>query len=114
MHQLRKEGKFESDEAEAAREAVDGIWDTLSPVEKKRLRGLSLDLKYLLKKDAKEPSEENIEKRKEIVSLMNEGKIDEALELLRAFQEEFYPHNVSSLRGQLWSEFRVPEVSLTF
>jgi hypothetical protein len=47
MYRLTKDGKFESAEADAAREEIEGVWNTLSEVEKQRLRGLSLDLKHM-------------------------------------------------------------------
>jgi len=44
---MAEDPELESDEAEAARNDIDGVWHTLSDPQKARLQGLSLDLKCL-------------------------------------------------------------------
>jgi hypothetical protein len=116
MHRLTTEGKFESSEAEGAREEIDGLWDTLSAVEKKRLRGLSLDLKQLLKPGRNSDTQpEGGDKKESIVrALRHEGKLDEALEILRASHDEILAPSVSALRALIWFDFQEPDVAHEF
>lgn len=48
MYRLAKEGKFESPEADAVRDAMDGPWELLTDTEKQRAGELSGELNAIL------------------------------------------------------------------
>ena len=115
MFELARRGQLESDDANLRREEIEGVWDTLSRDEKKRLRGLSMDLKYLLKSGrsgvgpltGKEPAEIH-----ELVK--NETDPDRRLERLREFQDKMPASMVSFIRGRIWNEWEIPDVAAEF
>jgi hypothetical protein len=48
MYRLAKEGKFESAEADAVRDAMDEPWELLNDAEKQRARELSVELNAII------------------------------------------------------------------
>src|SRR5947209_7729786 len=109
-------GKFESAEADDLRDAMEEPWYTLTEAEQKRIRGLALDLNYI--REAKRSADGSIEQgRDQLIAasrLRAVGELDQALELLRASQNDIYPPNLSFLRGRIWMELDVPEVAEEF
>ncbi len=117
MYELFDQGKFESEEADVAREEIEGVWDTLSKIEQARLRGLSLDLNYIreAKRSCEGPTERGRDKLVAAANLRDKGEPDRALELLRKFQNDIYPPVLSFLRGRIWwMGLDVPEVAVEF
>ncbi len=47
LHKLEVAGESESDQADAVRDTLEGPWHLLSDVEKKRITGLSEDLRLI-------------------------------------------------------------------
>ena len=59
LHRLALEGRDESPEADAVRDATDGPWEGLSEAERKRVSGLSEDLYSISDRTADEPRQMN-------------------------------------------------------
>lgn len=116
MYELFDQGKFESEEADLAREQIEGAWDALSKVQQTRLRGLSLDLNYIreAKRSSKGPEQRGSDKLAAARNSMESGDPDKALELLRAFQDDIHAPLLSFLRGRIWLELEFPQVALEF
>ncbi len=116
MYRLTRDGNFDSADADVARDEIDGVWDTLSASEKKRLRGLSLDLKYLLKSDriSETQPEGGAEKEAVVRKLRREDHLDDALDFLRASQDAIFAPSISTLRALIWSDLQEPDVARVF
>lgn len=111
---LKDDPELESDEAEAARQDIEGVWHTLSDQQKKRLQGLSLDLKYLLKPGRSGAGALTGNEPPEINRLKLASDPDRALELLRGFQDKMPAPMVSFIRGRIWMEWGYLEAAAEF
>ncbi len=116
VYGLMDQGKFESEDASRLRESVEGVWDELTREERKRLRGLSLDLNGMREKERKleGPIERGRDKLIAAAQLRDRGQYDEALELLRQSEHEIYPPFLSFLRGRIWMELDCLDVATEF
>jgi tetratricopeptide (TPR) repeat protein len=118
LHRLWVEGKGESPEADAVRDATDGHWELLSEVERKRVRGLSEDLNSIEDQESYQRAAERNPhvrtKLAEVYEARQRGDWDRALALLRTLEKEAPPALVSYLRGSIWLEAGDPEVAVTF
>jgi tetratricopeptide (TPR) repeat protein len=108
MHRLTIDGQFESPEADAIRDAMDGPWEALSDVERKRIGGLSEDLNAISDSmSAQAPLEMNPQVQEKLVQAYDarqRGEWDRALELLRRWGRYAPPALISYLRGTIWQE----------
>lgn len=110
LHRLMLEGRDESPEADAIRDAVDGPWKALSEVERDRARALSEDLHSVT--DSSDESESRIGEfgsqtqvcLAKILKARQRGDLDGALALLRQSGVCLPLALVSYLRGSLWRE----------
>jgi hypothetical protein len=118
LHRLWLDGKGESPEADAVRDATDGPWEILSDVERKRIRGLSEDLNsiesQLTGQTAIEMNPQAQAKLVEAYEARHRGEWDRALELLRILGKDAPPALISYLRGSIWLEAGDPEVAVVF
>ena len=110
------QGEFDSEEAEQLRDAMETPWHSLSEVERRRIRGLALDLNQIRepKRSVEGPIERGREKLVAADRLRDRGELDEALMLLRDSQDGIHPHAVSLLRSSIWMELEMPEVAAEF
>ena len=85
LHVLMSEGKDDSPEADAIRDATDAPWESLSEIERRRVRNLSEDLYSLHEPAAPAPqtSPQGQSKLLDAVEARNQGDWDRALDLLR-------------------------------
>ena len=116
LHRLGLEGRDDSPEAEAIRDASDGPWEALSETERRRISGLSEDL-YAISEPASRAEEMNPqaqEKLVEAVTAREHGEWDRALELLRRWSKHVSPPLLSYLRGLVWLETGDPETAALF
>jgi tetratricopeptide (TPR) repeat protein len=104
LHQLLATGNDDSPEADAIRDATDGPWNSLSEVERNRIRHLSEDLYSLFEPpptgEAMTPEAQA--KLSEVFEAMQRGEWDKALDLLRCLRAYVDPALVSYLRGSIW------------
>ncbi len=106
LHALSLLGQDETQEAEEIRDRLGPVWNDLTEAEKKRLAGLSEDLRSL-----REPPAEVLARIAEVQSSLDEaekaqrsGDWDAALELLRSCQRYVEPFILSFLRRSVWEE----------
>jgi hypothetical protein len=118
LHRLWLEGKGESLEADAIRDAADGPWELLSDVERKRIRGLSEDLNTISEQFSNEATEPmNPQAQAGLVEASEarqRGEWDLALDTLRIFGKSIAPALLSYLRGTIWAEAGDPEIAAVF
>ena len=106
LHRLALEGREESPEADAVRDATDGPWMALSETERERVGGLSEDL-YSISEPASEIHETNPQAQAKLVEAIEahqRGEWERALELVRRWGKYLPPALVSYLRGSIWLE----------
>ena len=116
LHQLLAAGKDDSPEADAIRDATDGPWDSLSEVERNRVRNLSEDL-YSLDEPppvAQPMNPQSQAKLNEAFEARQQGEWDRALDLLRRWRAHIDPGLVSYLRGSIWLEAGDPATAAVF
>jgi predicted Zn-dependent protease len=116
LHRLIAEGKEDSPEAEAIRDASDGLWEALSETERDRARWVAEDLYSLYE----EPPAKQ-EMTREAQAGLNEayvarerGEWDRALGLLRTWRAYIDPILLSYLRGTIWLEAGDPATAALF
>ena len=117
LHQLWLDGKGESAEADALRDAADGPWHLLSDVERKRIWGLSQDLNSMTEPPNLGATEMNPQAQAQLVEAneaRQQGEWDRALDLMRQWGKHFPPAMLSNLRGLLWSEAGDGETAVVF
>lgn len=116
LHQLLAAGKDDSPEADAIRDATDGPWESLSEVERNRVRNLSEDLYSLFEPPpASRPmNPQSQAKLNEAIEARQRGEWDRALELLRRWRAYIDPALVSYLRGSIWLEAGDPGAAALF
>jgi hypothetical protein len=106
LHLLIAEGKDDSPEAEALRDATDGPWEALTETERTRARLLSEDL-FSLHEAPPTPQQMTVEAQRalfEVKELQHAGEWDRALDLIRTWRAYIAPFLVSYLRGSIWYE----------
>jgi len=109
------EGKFNSDEAERLRDAMEEPWLQLDKTEKTRLRGLVEDLNYIREERRPTfPAEAGRSILKFASELRDVGHIDEALKVVRTFQAETCQPILSYFRGRAWLALGENDVALEF
>ena len=118
LHRLWLDGKGESPEADAVRDATDGHWELLSEVERKRLRGLSEDSNSIeVRRPGQTPIQVNSQTQTRLVDALEcrrKGEWDRALDLLRILGNDAPPALISHLRGSIWLEAGDAEVAVVF
>jgi tetratricopeptide (TPR) repeat protein len=116
LHRLLAEGKDDSPEAEAVRDATDGPWQTLSEVERDRVRGLSEDL-YSLVEAPTTPLPATAEAQaalNDAFEARQRGDWDRALSRIRSCATYFAPDLVSFFRGRTWLDAGDAETAALF
>jgi len=115
LHQLIAEGKDDSPEADAIRDATDGPWQALSEVERTRVQSLSEDLYSLAESPTAQSMNPQAQARLvEAFEAKNRGEWDRALDLLRRWRAHIDPSLVNYLRGSIWFEAGDPETAAIF
>jgi hypothetical protein len=115
LHRMWQEGKGESPEADALRDATDGHWEHLTDIERKRLQGLSQDLNVSGDAYALEPmTAVGQAKLVQAGEARHGGDWDCALEILRACEKSVAPALLCYLRGAIWAEAGDKEVAAVF
>ena len=116
LHRLLAAGKDDSPEADAIRDATDGPWDSLSEVERNRVRNLAEDLYSLHEPPlAAQPMNPQAQaKLNETFEARQRGEWDRALDLLRRWRAHIDPALVSYLRGSIWLEAGDPATAAIF
>ena len=116
LHQLIAAGEDDTPKADAIRDATDGPWETLSEVERNRIRYLSEDLFSLV-----EPSPTPQPMTPEAQAHFNQaieakqwGEGDRRIDLLRQWCAYIDPALVSYLRGSIWLEAGDPATAALF
>lgn len=116
LHRLIAEGKEDSSEAEAIRDASDGLWETLSETERARAQLVAEDL-YSLYEEPPATQEMTREAQvglNEAYEARERGEWDRSLELLRTWRAFIDPFLVSYLRGTIWLEAGDPSTATLF
>ena len=116
LHRLALEGRDESPDADAVRDATDSPWEALSETERERAGGLSEDL-YSISEPASEVLETNPQAQAKLVEAFEayqRGELDGALELLRRWSKHLPLALVSYLRGLIWLEAGDAEAAALF
>ena len=116
LHRLLAEGKDDSPEADAVRDATDGPWQALTEVERDRVRLLSEDL-YSTVEPAAAPRAMSAAAQARLTEAFEArrlGEWDRALALLRECREYLDPGLLSYLRGSSWLEAGDPETAAIF
>ncbi len=118
IHRLTLDGRFESAESDAIRDAMDAPWEGLSEVEKKRISGLSEDLNVIAETPTGHvPPQMNPQaqgKLAQAYELRQRGEWDRALELLRRWGKYVTPALASYVRGSVWLAAGDPEAAVPF
>lgn len=116
LHQLLAAGKDDSPDADAVRDATDAPWESLSEVERNRVRNLSEDLYSLIEPPpAAQPMTPQAQaKLSEAFEAKQRGELDRALDLLRRWRAYIDPALVSYLRGSIWLEAGDPGTAALF
>ena len=106
LHQLIAEGKEDSPEADAIRDASDAPWEALSETERDRARWVAEDLYSLYEEP---PAMQQMTRVAQsglsaASEAQHKGKWDKALALLREWRAYIDPALLSYLRGSVWYE----------
>lgn len=117
LHRLALEGKEDSPEADAVRDAMDLPWDGLTEIEKKRAAGLSEDLYSISEPSSVAPKSMNSQAQASFDAIheaRERGEWDRALHILRRWSDYLAPARASLWRGLLWSKMGDPEAAAIF
>lgn len=117
LHRLIKDGKDDSPEAEAIRDALDAPLSALNAAEKERAQWLSEDLYSVSEPPAGPTKEMNPQAQRylsEAIEARERREWDRALTLLRRWREYISPALLSYQRGLIWREAGIPEVAAEF
>jgi len=104
LHRLIAEGKDDSPEADAIRDASDGPWEALSETERDRARWVAEDL-YSIYEEPPALQQMTREAQSGLIGAYeakNKGEWDKALALLREWRAYVDPALASYLRGLIW------------
>lgn len=104
LQRLIAEGKDDSPEAEAIRDASDGPWEALSETERDRARWVAEDLYSIYEEP---PASQQMTRAAQsglnaAYEAKQKGEWDKALAFLRAWRAFVDPALVSYLRGSIW------------
>jgi len=118
LHWLIKDGKDDSPEADAVRDALDTPLNALNRIEKQRAQWLSEDL-YSVSEPPhaatlKEMNSQAQEQLNEALEARQRREWDQALALLRHCRENISPALLSYIRGSIWLEAGLPDVAAVF
>jgi tetratricopeptide (TPR) repeat protein len=116
LHLLMSKGKDDSPEADAIRDATDAPWESLSEIERRRVRNLSEDL-YSLHEAAAPAQQSNPQAQSKLgdaLEARKQGDWDRALDLLRRWGSYLDPALVSYFRGAVWLEAGDPATAALF
>src|SRR5271157_2040673 len=106
LHWLIKDGKDDSPEADAVRDALDTPLKALNRIEKERAQWLSEDLYSVSEPPAavtlKEMNTQAQQQLSEALEARQRGEWDQALSLLRRWREYISPALLSYIRGSIW------------
>jgi hypothetical protein len=118
LHQMGKDGKDDSPEADSIRDALDAPWGALNKKEEERLQWLSEDLYSVSEPPAeavqKEMNPQVQQQLNEAIEARRNREWDRALALLRRCSEYISPALLSYLRGSIWLEAGCPEAAVMF
>ena len=116
LHRLAAADQDDSAEADAIRDATDGPWESLSEIERRRVRNLSEDMYSLHEPPplAREMNPQAQAKLNEAIEARQQGDWDRATDLLRRWKSYVDPALVSYLRGSIWLEAGDPETAVLF
>jgi hypothetical protein len=118
LHQLWQEGRGDSAEADALRDATDGHWEALSEAERRRIWGLSQDLNSIENQSSHQHANAlNPQLHAKLVEAneaRKSGLWDRALELLRTIENDAPPALLSHLRGSIWLDAGNANVAVVF
>jgi hypothetical protein len=118
LHQLIKEGKDDSSEAESVRDALEAPLKALNATEKERAQWLSEDLYSISEPPAgttlKEMNPQAQQQLNEALEARQSREWDRALALLRQWREYISPALLSYLRGSIWLEAGNADVAAAF
>jgi tetratricopeptide (TPR) repeat protein len=116
LHSMSENGRDDSPEAAAIRDALERPWYELSEAEKKRLTGLSEDL-YSLGDPKSDPLPMNPQAQRKLVEALDarqSGDWDGALELLRHWGKYIDRAMLAWLRGTVWNAAGDSETAMPF
>ena len=113
LHQLEREGRAETPEADDLRDSLDKPWYQLSEEECERIQGLSSDLYSINQFRASGEGDLEPEVKRKLNEFRQKGENDNALRLLRQHQH-VAPALVAALRGGIWLELGCPAIALDF
>ena len=116
LHRLSVAAKDDSPEADAIRDATDRPWESLSEVERRRVRNLSEDLYSLVEPPpVGQPTNPQVQaKLNEALEARQRGEWDRALDLLRRWRANIDPALLSHVRGSIWLEAGDPATAALF
>jgi hypothetical protein len=118
LHRLMKDGKDDSPEAEAVRDALDAPMKALNRTEKERAQWLSEDLYSVSEPSAATAQKEMNPQAQQQLIEADEARQrrdwDRALTLLRQWADYLTPDVVSFVRGRIWLEAGHPETAVLF
>jgi tetratricopeptide (TPR) repeat protein len=117
LHRLITEGKEDSPEADAVRDALDSPLRVLSRVEKERAQWLSEDLYSVGEPPAPDLREMTPQAQQQFYEALEAGQKrewDRALVLFRRCREFISPSLLSFLRGKVWAEAGYPDIASAF
>jgi tetratricopeptide (TPR) repeat protein len=115
LHQLGKDGKDDSPEADSVRDAMDAPWNALSKAEEERAQWLSEDLYSVSEPPAattqREMNPQAQQALNDAIEARQRGEWDRALLLLRAWRDNISPALLSYLRGSIWLAAGYPNIA---
>jgi tetratricopeptide (TPR) repeat protein len=118
LHWLIKDGKDDSPEADAVRDALDTPLKALNRIEKERAQWLSEDLYSVSEPPQaatlKEMNSQAQQQLNEALEARQRREWDQALALLRHCRESISPALLSYIRGSIWLEAGLPDVAAAF
>jgi hypothetical protein len=118
LHQLIKEGKDDTPEAESIRDALDTPLKGLNRIETERAQWLSEDLYSISEPPAtitqKEMNPQAQQQLNEVLEARQRREWDRSLTLLRRWRDYISPALLSYLRGSIWMEAGHPDVAKVF
>lgn len=118
FHLLKREGKEDTDEADAIRDAMDKPWYELSEPEMARIKIMSADMDMLRGEETfrQVPPEQRTRKclapRLQAASERRDWAT--VLELLRNGPDYMTPDQIAHLRGQAYTELGHPDIARLF
>lgn len=118
LHMLMRDGKSETDEADAVRDQLDSPWYLLTEEERRRIRNLSADLASL-EPDSPfhHPSDGGITRdiiADQIKSARRANEIEEILRILREHSQDVSADRAAFLRGWCYEQMNEANAARLF